>query len=117
MGKADEVKNYQDKVEYLTDRIADLEKQVVTYEDSIIKLGEMLSDQKEKYAALLEKYIAMMEKAAKLDEQTVENTPDSKLEQIFLDFQSLIDKWFHNNGYDYQLDSGFKELRKKYLGW
>lgn len=86
-------------------------------EDTIKQLRSELADKDAKYAELLERYISMMEKATKLNEQTVEIIPDSKLEETFLGFQALLDKWFHTYGYDYQLDNGVKELRKKYLGW
>ena len=85
------------------------------YEDDIKRLRDDLAAEREKYAALLEKYIAMMEKAAKLNEQAI--APESEIvERIFCDIEGMLLKWYYENAYDAQLDSGLKELRNKYMG-
>ena len=85
-------------------------------EDTIKQLRADLADKDEKYAALLEKYIAMMEKATKLNEQTVETALDDMVVFVLADFEALIYKWMQDNAYDYQLDNGFREIKKKYMG-
>lgn len=84
-------------------------------EDTIKQLRSELTDKNEKYAELLERYISMMEKATKLNEQTVENTPDIQVALILGDIRALITEWFYKNAYDYELDNGIRILEKKYL--
>ena len=88
----------------------------IKYEDRVKQLNADLLAEKEKYAALLEKYIAMMEKATKLNEQTVETALDDMVVFVLADFEALIYKWMQDNAYDYQLDNGFREIKKKYMG-
>lgn len=84
-------------------------------EDTIKQLRADFADKDAKYAALLERYIAMMEKAAKLNEQAI--APESEIvERIFCDIEGMLLKWYYENAYDAQLDSGLKELRNKYMG-
>lgn len=84
-------------------------------EDTIKQLRSELADKDAKYAALLERYISMMEKATKLNEQTVENTPDIQVALILGDIRALITEWFYKNAYDYELDNGIRTLEKRYL--
>ena len=106
----------QKEINDLNMKISNLLRQQYDNRSTINDLREEISAEKEKYAALLEKYIAMMEKAAKLDDQTVETVPDDMMAvYILADVEALIYKCQQDNGYNYQLDSGFAKIKEKYL--
>lgn len=103
-----EIERLEDELCAVNRKLCNLHVVNLEYEGEVEQLRAELADTKGKYAALLEKYIAMMEKAANL------YNPGDQVLLILEEIDALIFKWMRDNAYDYQLENGVKELRKKY---